>query len=127
MGLAALLLQEPDQLILDEPTNHLDKRSLNRPEDYLLGYPNALLMITHDRHSINRLATMIIDLSAVAHSLTTYHGNFDDNFAQRKARYDQEVGAFHAQVNQMKALHVQIKKETHGHRKARKPSDGDKV
>ena len=84
-------------------------------------------MITRDRHTINRLATKIIDLSAVTHSLTTYHGNFDDYFAQRKARYDQEVGAYHAQVNQMKALHVQIKKETHGHRKARKPSDGDKV
>ena len=125
VGLAALLLQEPDLLNLDETTNHLDRRGLIWLEEYLLGYPNALLMITHDRHSINRLATKIIDLSAVTHSLTTYHGNYDDYLAQRKARYDQEVGAYHAQVNQLKALQVQIK-ETHGHRKASKPSDGDK-
>ena len=120
VGLAALLLQEPDLLILDETTNHLDRRGLIWLEEYLLGYPNALLMITHDRHSINRLATKIIDLSAVTHSLTTYRGNYDDYLAQRKARYDQEVGAYHAQVNQLKALQVQIKKETHGHRKASK-------
>ena len=83
VGLAALLLQEPDLLILDEPTNHLDRRGLIWLEEYLLGYPNALLMITHDRHSINRLATKIIDLSAVTHNLTTYHGNYDAHFARR--------------------------------------------
>ena len=126
VGLAALLLQEPDLLILDEPTNHLDRRGLTWLEDYLLAYPNALLMITHDRQFINRVATKILDLSAVTRSLATYHGSYEDYLALRNAQYDQEVEAYHAQVNQMKALRSQIKRETHGHRRAQKPTDGDK-
>ncbi len=126
VGLAALLLQAPDLLILDEPTNHLDFAGLAWLEEYLLGYPHALLMITHDRRFINRLATCILDLSAVTRSLTTYHGNYDDYLAQRQAQYESQVAAYHAQVNEMKALRTRIKKETHGHRKAKRPDDGDK-
>lgn len=127
VGLAALLLQEPDLLILDEPTNHLDFAGLAWLEDYLQGYPHALLMITHDRHFINRVATKILDLSAVTHSLTTYYGNYDDYRSQREAQYQQDVDAYHSQVNRMKALRMQMKKEAHGHRKAKRPGDGDKA
>ena len=127
VGLAVLLLQAPDLLILDEPTNHLDFAGLAWLEDYLLTYPNALLMITHDRRFINRVATKILDLSAVTHSLTTYHGNYDDYLSQRKAQYQREVDAYHGQVNRMKELRVQMKKEAHGHRKAKRPDDGDKA
>ena len=127
VGLAALLLREPDLLILDEPTNHLDFAGLAWLEDYLSGYPHALLMITHDRHFINRVATKILDLSAVTRSLETYYGNYDDYLAQREAQYQQDVNAYHSQVNRMKALRVQMKKEAHGHRKAKRPGDGDKA
>lgn len=126
VGLSALLLQEPDLLLIDEPTNHLDRRGLTWLEEYLLDYPNALLMITHDRLFINRVATKILDLSAVTRSLTTYHGSYEDYLAQRKAQYDRDVEAYHAQVNRMKALQSQINRESHGHRRAQKPSDGDK-
>ncbi len=126
LGLAALLLQAPDLLILDEPTNHLDFAGLAWLEEYLLTYPHALLMITHDRRFINRVATKILDLSAVTHSLTTYFGNYDDYLAQRERQYQQEVEAYHSQVNRVKALRVQMKKEAHGHRKAKRPDDGDK-
>ena len=127
VGLAALLLQEPDLLILDEPTNHLDFVGLSWLEDYLLLYPHALLMITHDRRFINRVGKQILDLSAVTHSITTYYGNYDDYLTQRDAQYTSEVEAYHAQVNRMKTLRLQIKKETHGHRKAKRPTDGDKA
>lgn len=127
VGLAALLLQAPDLLILDEPTNHLDFAGLAWLEDYLQGYPHALLMITHDRHFINRVATKILDLSAVTRGLTTYYGNYDDYRAQRDAQYQQDVSAYHSQVNRMKALRAQMKKEAHGHRKAKRPDDGDKA
>ena len=126
VGLAALLLQAPDLLILDEPTNHLDFAGLTWLEDYLLGYPHALLMITHDRRFINRLATCIWDLSAVTHSLTAYHGNYADYLTQRQTQYESQVAAYHAQLNQMKALRTRIKKETHGHRRPKRPDDGDK-
>lgn len=122
VGLAALLLQEPDLLILDEPTNHLDFSGLAWLEDYLQGYPHALLMITHDRHFINRVATKILDLSAVTRGLRTWYGNYDDYRAQRDAQYQQDVDAYHSQVNRMKALRMQMKKEAHGHRKAKRPA-----
>ena len=126
VGLAALLLQEPDLLILDEPTNHLDFCGLAWLEDYLQGYPHALLMITHDRHFINQVATKILDLSAVTRGLTIWYGNYDDYRAQRDAQYQQDVDAYHSQVNRMKALRMQMKKEAHGHRKAKRPGDNDK-
>lgn len=127
VGLAALLLQAPDLLILDEPTNHLDFVGLTWLEGYLLTYPNALLMITHDRRFINKVATHILDLSAVTHSLTVYHGNYDEYIEQREHQYQQEVEAYHAQVNQMKRLQQLMKKESYGHRKAKKLTDGDKA
>lgn len=127
VGLGALLLQAPDILILDEPTNHLDFAGLTWLEDYLLEYPNALLMITHDRRFINKVATHIIDLSAVTHSLTVYHGNYDDYVYERERQYEQEVEAYHAQVNHMKQLQQLMKKEAHGHRKAKKLLDDDKL
>jgi len=126
VGLAALLLQAPDLLILDEPTNHLDFEGLAWLEEYLRSYPHALLMITHDRRFINRVATQILDLSAVTRGLTTYYGNYDDYLAQREAQYRQEVDAYHSQVNRMKALRMQMKKDAHGHRKAKRPADNDK-
>ncbi len=126
VGLAALLLRSPDLLILDEPTNHLDFEGLAWLEAYLLGYQHALLMITHDRRFINRVASKIIDLSPVTRNLTTYFGNYEEYRAQRDAKYQSEVDAYHAQVNRMKALRIQMKKETHGHRKAKRPDDGDK-
>lgn len=126
VGLGALLLQAPDLLILDEPTNHLDFDGLTWLENYLLEYPNALLMITHDRHFINKVATQIVDLSAVTHSLTVYHGNYDEYITERERQYAQEVEAYHGQVNHMKQLQQLMKKEAHGHRKAKKLLDGDK-
>ena len=126
VGLAALLLQAPDLLILDEPTNHLDLAGLAWLEGYLRDYPHALLMITHDRRFINALATCILDLSAVTRGLTTYHGNYDDYLAQREAQYQSQLAAYHAQRNQMDALRQRMKKETHGHRRPKRPDDGDK-
>ena len=126
VGLAALLLQAPDLLILDEPTNHLDLAGLAWLEGYLRDYPHALLMITHDRRFINALATCILDLSAVTRGLTTYHGNYDDYLTQREAQYQSQLAAYHAQRNQMDALRQRMKKETHGHRRPKRPDDGDK-
>ncbi len=126
VGLAALLLQNPDLLILDEPTNHLDFAGIAWLEEYLQDYPHTLLMITHDRQFINRLAQQILDLSAVSHSITTYYGNYDEYLAQREAQYQAEVEAYHSQTNRIKELRSQMKREAHSPRKAKRPDDGDK-
>ncbi|MEE2731522.1 MAG: ATP-binding cassette domain-containing protein [Pseudomonadota bacterium] len=80
--LARALVQEPDILLLDEPTNHLDIESIAWLEEFLLGYKNCVLFITHDRSFLSRLATRIIDLDRG--QLTSWPGSYQ-TYLQRKA------------------------------------------
>ena len=63
VGLAQVLIQEPDLLILDEPTNHLDFDSIAWLENYLASYKGALLVVTHDRYFLDQIANQIVELS----------------------------------------------------------------
>ena len=71
--LARLLVQEPDLLLLDEPTNHLDLESLIWFQDYLMGYPGAILMSSHDREFLNQLTDVILEISSS--KIFRYTGN----------------------------------------------------
>lgn len=113
VALTGLLLCAPDLLILDEPTNHLDFAGIEWLEGYLADYDNALLLITHDRTFINRVATVISELNANTKQLHTYHGNYDDYIAQRERDYQDQVAAYNAQKNEMKSLQRVIKTQTH--------------
>ena len=113
VALTGLLLRAPDLLILDEPTNHLDFAGIEWLEQYLANYDNALILITHDRTFINRVANVISELSAVTRTLHTYHGNYDDYLYQRERDYQEKVEAYNAQKNQKKALQRFIKMQTH--------------
>jgi ATP-binding cassette subfamily F protein 3 len=81
--LARLLAQEPDLLMLDEPTNHLDLETLLWFQDYLRGYPGAILLISHDREFLNRLCTHIAELRSAR--IWRYTGNYDAYVEQRAA------------------------------------------
>lgn len=81
VSLGKLLLTKPDILLLDEPTNHLDLHSIAWLETYLLNYPGAVLIVSHDRYFLNRVVTKIIEIEAG--TLTTYLGNYQD-FAKKK-------------------------------------------
>jgi len=81
--LARLLTQEPDLLMLDEPTNHLDLETLLWFQDYLRGYPGAILLISHDREFLNRLCTHVAELRASR--IFRYTGNYDEYLEQRAA------------------------------------------
>lgn len=113
VALTALLLRTPDVLILDEPTNHLDFAGIEWLEKYLSDYPNALILITHDRTFINRVANIISELNAKTRQLQSYHGNYEDYLAQRDHQYQQKVAAYNQQKNEMKALQSFIKTQTH--------------
>lgn len=100
--LARLLVQEPDLLLLDEPTNHLDLESLIWFQEYLQGYPGAILMISHDREFLNALTDTILE---IAHSkVHRYRGNYDDYLREKAAREEQMQGAFENQQREIAKL-----------------------
>jgi len=86
LALAKLLLQAPDLLLLDEPTNHLDLDARNWLEDYLIGYPHAVIVVSHDRYFLDAVVTRIADLSL--RTITDYHCNYSKYLVERDARLD---------------------------------------
>jgi len=87
VGLAALLFTAPDLLLLDEPTNHLDFEATVWLTDYLRAYPGTVLVVSHDRELLNRVADGIIHLENCA--LTYYAGNYDRFDTARRQRLNQ--------------------------------------
>jgi macrolide transport system ATP-binding/permease protein len=124
--LAALLLSSPDLLVLDEPTNHLDEAALDWLESYLERYQNALLLISHDRHFLNRVATQIGEIND-GH-LTLFQGNYDKYLLERERRFLQEQTRYEKWREEMEELRQVIKKTTFSTAKPRKdPTDRDKL
>src|SRR5215468_8697146 len=83
LALAKLLLGRPNLLLLDEPTNHLDLEARNWLEEYLGGYPFAVILVSHDRYFLDAVVTRITDLNL--RKLTDYVGNYSKYVAQRDA------------------------------------------
>lgn len=86
VGLAQVLIQEPDLLMLDEPTNHLDIDSIMWLQDYLASYRGAVLVVTHDRYFLDQVANHIWELSFG--KLYHYDGNYQDFVAQKAERVE---------------------------------------
>ena len=74
LALAKMLLEKPELLVLDEPTNHLDIETIAWLENYLVNYPGALIIVSHDRYFLDKVATVTLDLTK--HSLDRYVGNY---------------------------------------------------
>ncbi len=86
IALAKLLLGRPGLLLLDEPTNHLDLDARNWLEDYLSGYPHAVILVSHDRFFLDAVVTRITDIGM--RRLTDYPGNYSDYLVEREARME---------------------------------------
>ena len=100
--LARLLVQEPDLLLLDEPTNHLDLEALGWFQNYLAGYPAAVLVISHDREFLNALVDSIVEIRQS--QLLRYRGNYDRFVAERAAREEQLLAAWKNQQKEIQRL-----------------------
>lgn len=87
IALARLLLEEPELLMMDEPTNHLDLDSLRWLESFLIHYPGAVLLISHDRTLLDQLTKQT--LSIEAGKIVAYSGNYSSFLEQRIARQEQ--------------------------------------
>ena len=81
VALARALIARPDLLILDEPTNHLDTESVEWITEFLAGYPGGLLVVTHDRHFLDSVATTIVELRNGR--FERYDGNYSEYLLQR--------------------------------------------
>ena len=73
--LAKSLFQNPDILLLDEPTNNLDIDSVNWLSEFIINYPNCVIVVSHDRHFLNNVCTYIVDIDYS--KMTLYAGNYD--------------------------------------------------
>jgi ATP-binding cassette subfamily F protein 3 len=100
--LARLLVEQPDLLLLDEPTNHLDLETLGWFQNHLLGYPGAILTISHDREFLNILCRGIVEIRH--RKLIRYHGNFDAFVELKKAREEQQIAAYRNQQKEIEHL-----------------------
>ncbi len=89
VDLAQTLIQAPDLLMLDEPTNHLDFDSIAWLEQYLTSYKGALLIVTHDRYFLDRVANQIWELSFG--NLRQYPGNYQAYVAKKAEQEEQEA------------------------------------
>ena len=83
LALAKMLLEKPNLLVLDEPTNHLDIETIAWLENYLVNYSGALLIVSHDRYFLDKVATITLDLTK--HSLDRYVGNYS-SFVEQKSK-----------------------------------------
>ena len=102
--LARLLVMEPDLLLLDEPTNHLDLESLQWFQEYLKGYPGAIVMISHDREFLNQLVGSIVEIAQA--KLIRYRGNWDSYVEQKAAREEQQLSAYKNQQKEIASLQL---------------------
>ena len=100
IALAKLLLREPTILLLDEPTNHLDIEALQWLEEYLLGYENSIVLISHDRRFLDNLTKRTIEISLG--KLNEYSGNYSYFQDQKLLRLEQQRSAYENQQQHIK-------------------------
>jgi len=106
LALAKLLLQKPNLLLLDEPTNHLDLEARNWLEEYLQNYPNAFLLISHDRYFLDVTVDKIAEIWNKR--FWFYTGNYDKFLAQKTQRNEQLTAAYKNQRDRIEQLEMFI-------------------
>jgi ATP-binding cassette subfamily F protein 3 len=106
IALAKLLLEKPNLLLLDEPTNHLDLEARNWLEDYLQNYPNAFVLISHDRYFIDVTVDRIAEIWNK--SVTFYPGNYEKYLRQKTERQTQLEAAYRNQRDRIEHLEAFI-------------------
>ena len=99
VALGKLLLLNPDLIILDEPTNHLDMNSIAWLETYLLNYKGAVIIVSHDRYFLDRIAGKVIEIDQT--KATSFQGNYSDYAAKKEIL---RVAAMNAYLNQQREI-----------------------
>lgn len=102
LALAKMLLEKPELLVLDEPTNHLDIETIAWLENYLVNYPGALIIVSHDRYFLDKVATVTLDLTK--HSLDRYVGNYSKFMDLKAGKLALEAKNYEKQAKEIAKL-----------------------
>lgn len=102
LALAKMLLEKPNLLVLDEPTNHLDIETIAWLENYLVNYSGALIVVSHDRYFLDKVATVTLDLTK--HSLDRYVGNYSRFVELKEQKLATEAKNYEKQQKEIAAL-----------------------
>lgn len=107
VSLGKLLLTQPELLLLDEPTNHLDMESVQWLEDFLKTYPGSVLVVSHDRYFLDRVATKVIELDNKKSKV--YKGNYTDFIKTREQNRQIQLHHYESQRREIKRQEEVIK------------------
>ncbi len=102
LALAKMLLEKPNLLVLDEPTNHLDIETIAWLENYLVNYSGTLIIVSHDRYFLDKVATITLDLTK--HSLDRYVGNYSRFVELKEQKLATEAKNYEKQQKEIAAL-----------------------
>lgn len=102
LALGKMLLTKPDLLILDEPTNHLDMDTLTWLEQYLQGYPGAILLVSHDRYFLDKVVTNVYELART--TVKKYVGNYSKYLQQKAEDLEREWKLYEKQQEEVAKL-----------------------
>ena len=102
LALSKMLLEKPNLLVLDEPTNHLDIETIAWLENYLVNYSGALIIVSHDRYFLDKVATITLDLTK--HSLDRYVGNYSRFVELKEQKQATEAKNYEKQQKEIAAL-----------------------
>ena len=108
LAFVKLLLERPDVLLLDEPTNHLDIETLEWLEEYLKSYKKAVVVVSHDRMFIDKIADIVYEIE---HGVTKrYVGNYSSFVKQKEENYERELKAYERQQAEIHRLETLIER-----------------
>jgi len=112
LGLARLLLAEPDVLLLDEPTNHLDVDAVEWLEEFLASYKSAYVLISHDRYFLDRACTRIVEVELGR--TASYNGNYSAYLVEREERREAQQRAYENQQHLISKTEEYIRRNIAG-------------
>ncbi len=110
VALGKLLLQSPDLIILDEPTNHLDMNSIRWLENYLLNYKGAVIIVSHDRYFLDKIADKVVEVENC--KVSTFMGNYSDYAVKKEQKRIVEWNAYiklQAQIKHQEEVIAKLK------------------
>ncbi|WP_233880048.1 ribosomal protection-like ABC-F family protein [Virgibacillus halodenitrificans] len=122
VGLALILLKQPDLLLLDEPTNHLDLMAVEWLGEFLQEYPGTTVVISHDRYFLDEVITKVLDLED--DEINCYHTDFSGFVKEKEERLLNKFQAYQEQQKKMKKMKEAIKRLRDWANRANPPNEG---